>query len=296
VDAELSGYTDRSAVPDYRIIRPPLYGDFAGPFQSGYNNVKLATDGLPKEVKDIVENFHFVDNIASIESLLAADAAFLHMPWDHTLVELLRRCPGVRIPGYVLNTAESLIPKAAVHGVLHAIRARLLGFLIDLQEQYPELAQSEDAFSQVPPERVTDTFDRIVYNYHACSFQETKTVTKHSVNIGGSVQTGRNFVVADAITGSFNDINASPADDEVKRLLTKLGDAVVQMCQELPEANQKQAAEDFQALAVEATKPAPRKGIIAAIGDGLKETAKVALQYSAPVIALVDALVKHFSQ
>ena len=43
VEFELNGYPDRDKVPSYRRFRPTNLGTFAGPFQSGVNNVVLPT-------------------------------------------------------------------------------------------------------------------------------------------------------------------------------------------------------------------------------------------------------------
>jgi hypothetical protein len=287
VDAELEGYKgELSSVPDYRVIRPQLVGHFTGPFRSAMRNVLLTLDRIPSDIRELIDHHWFRDNIGGLEALLEADTDVFHRRWDITFVDLYRRIGGVRVDGMILQDAESLFSRTAVRGVLHAIRARLLNFLIELSEHYPDLEQVESASVNVPAAETDQIVDRVIYQN--CTINGGQAVAKQEINAGGDISVGRDFVVADRISDSFNKFAASGAPEEVKGLVKQLGDAVTAMAQALPPEKAKEAAQDFDTIATEAAKAEPRKGWLKMAGDGLLGAAKIAGE--ATVGALVAAL------
>lgn len=273
VDTELEGYANLEQVPDYRMIRSPLYGDFAGPFHSEVRNVRLSIDGLPPDMRELIEIVPFTGNIGQLEALFNANTEMLYHPWDVEVVELLRHSPGVRIEGKVLNSATSLIPKAAIRGILHAIRKRLLDFLIELSEAYPDLEKSEQAVAMVSPEASARIFERVVLN----------------ISAGRDLKVGRDFAVAEEIRDSFKTADTQ-LPTPIRNQFQELKGAVSELCKHLAPNRVGDAAQDFDVLAAEAVKPSPRKRWLETAGEGLKETARTADGHGAKVIDLVDRL------
>ncbi len=68
--------------------------------------------------------------------------------------------------GHVLVDAWQPITKQAVVGILDAVRNRLLDFLLDLQSAYPQIAESNESFSQVQNKTVNKIFNLTVYGSH----------------------------------------------------------------------------------------------------------------------------------
>src|SRR5690348_2818918 len=57
VNSEIDGYKDKDQLPDYRVLRCKLRGDFVGYFHSGVRNVPLSTSILESRVREVLE-FH----------------------------------------------------------------------------------------------------------------------------------------------------------------------------------------------------------------------------------------------
>ena len=93
-----------------------------------------------------------------------------------------------------------------------------------------------------------------------------------------------------SINNSFNKIAQSDAPDELKEHLEKLNDAVKEMIQRLPEAQQKQAAQDLQTLTDEALSEEPRRKWYELSAEGLIEAAKAVGEIAVPVITAAKAV------
>ncbi len=111
-----------------------------------------------------------------------------------------------------------------------------------------------------------------------------------SINISNSTVGDINQVAADTINNSFNKIAKSDAPTELKEHLEKLNAAVKEMIQRLPEAEQKQAAQDLQTLTDEALSEKPRRKWYELSADGLIEAAKTVGEIAAPVITAAKAV------
>ncbi|MGL4553891.1 MAG: hypothetical protein ACRC33_22255, partial [Gemmataceae bacterium] len=127
-----------------------------------------------------------------------------------------------------------------------------------------------------------------ITNYH---FHREVAVAKQEVNVGGSVNVGGHFVVADSVRDSFNTLDASQAGPDVKEMVRRLGEAVVEMSRSLPPDKQQEAAQDFNTLAAEVAKATPVARYAKLAGEGLLAVAKSAANAAVPV--LVTALLKH---
>ena len=130
VDFELSGYTDRDKVPNYRQIRPTNFGTFAGPFQSGAQNVVLPTYKLPKEVKDFAEHMIFFDGVGALE---AQGSSPSEVKWPQEMVLIARETIQMN-GGMVLVDAHQPVPGYIVPGILDEVKNKLLDFVLGLQE------------------------------------------------------------------------------------------------------------------------------------------------------------------
>jgi len=273
VDQELDGYSSPEDIPDYRWISPPLYGDFAGHFGSQMRNVRLSTDGLPSEIRLKVETIRLPQNVGTLEGMLSSPTDYFERQWEISLVELLRRSSGVRIDGMILNSATSCIPKSSIRGLLHSIRKRLLDFLIELSEHFPELDQKEDAAGVIPPDDSNRIFDRIVI--HA----------GHDISVNGDLG------VSGSMQSSFNGNGLSVVPTAIESMLNELKTAVNQMCAHLSHEEAANARQDLNALTQEIFNPSPRKRWLELTATGLKDSARIVSPADDRVPALVEKLV-----
>jgi hypothetical protein len=111
-------------------------------------------------------------------------------------------------------------------------------------------------------------------------------------NVGGSI-TG--IVGIDStITDSFKRIETSDADEQLKALLAQLVAAVSEVVKRIPESAATAAGRDLNDFTQEATSERPRKGVLEALGNGLKQAAELVGEIGGPVVKLVTAIVALF--
>jgi len=123
-----------------------------------------------------------------------------------------------------------------------------------------------------------------------------KTTADKNISISGSTVHG-SLLAAESIKDSFNTINNSSADDDLKATLTQLTQAVEAMAKELPKEKAEEAADDMKRLAEEATKekPSPRwynvsiEGLIAA-AQNLGKVGEPVIELAGRVLALLTAV------
>ena len=187
VRAELEGYPVDS-VPEYRIIKPGLRGEFWGPGGYKLRNVPLTTNHLDATIRNLLENFPFPDNIGGLQALLDTDEVVFIKTFPFAVVEHFREYPCIEVPDAVLQSISTIFTKAAVQSVLHAIRSRLLDFLIELKDRFPELEADNGAFSTISTEEVARIVDKTIYNH--C------TIFSH--NGAGDIQMGDKYQAGQA--------------------------------------------------------------------------------------------------
>jgi hypothetical protein len=186
---------------------------------------------------------------------------------------------------------QSEILDVAYHAedlVTEGERATLLSELANIRHN---VLKNVERFTQPEKERpvyhITDN-EKVVVMYQPF---RRDTVTNQTVNISNSTVGDVNQVAAQTIQDSFNKVQESSVDDELKNHLIKLNEAVAQMVKGLSETQQQQVASDLKVLTDEATSSAPRKKWYDLSAQGLLEAAKAVGDTAAPVISLVNTIV-----
>jgi hypothetical protein len=149
---ELDGYDEASEdVPSYRVIYPSLLGDFWGAFGAKTIHVLITLDDCPEEVRNYVGRFPLTGNCASIEALLDSRSETHHRHFNAGVVGIVRECTRIRVLNQELQTLQALFTDTEVAGVLQAIRSRLLDFLLDLEQAFPQLTGDTVSGDAVTP-------------------------------------------------------------------------------------------------------------------------------------------------
>jgi len=108
---------------------------------------------------------------------------------------------------------------------------------------------------------------------------------------GNTIYNG-NLVVAKTIQNSFNTLQDSSANDELRAQLEELHTAVGAMAEKLDPKKAEEVARDLESLTKEATAAEPRRKWYEFSGEGLIEAAKAVADVGPKVIALVGTIVK----
>jgi hypothetical protein len=162
INSEIDGYSDGSELPDYRIVSATLLGEFNGYFHSRYKNVPLSTSFLEPKVREFLETEPMSPGVAYIEDLVSKDGR-IGKSLDIAVVSYLR-VHGVQIEDMILNHVEKTVAKSELMALLASIRSRLLDFLLELRDKYPDLDQDEDAPPRIPEAVIDSAMARRVYN------------------------------------------------------------------------------------------------------------------------------------
>jgi hypothetical protein len=132
-------------------------------------------------------------------------------------------------------------------------------------------------------------------NNQVISGQNAKNTMKtQSINFGdgnvfhGDVQL--NQVAAEAIQNSFNRVSNSDIAKEMRDALSILSQQVAELCNQLPETEQKRAAQDLETLSNEALSASPRKKWYELSAEGLVEAAKTVRSLAEPIAESVKVI------
>lgn len=119
-----------------------------------------------------------------------------------------------------------------------------------------------------------------------------QSVTRgHRVSVGPGTTISENLIVATKINDSFNKVQQSSANHELKDKLELLCKQIEEMTKQLPEVKQKEVSQDLSNFVAEATKEAPRKKWYELSAEGLIEAAKACAGIASPVITTVTDIV-----
>ncbi len=91
-----------------------------------------------------------------------SDEEVSRIPWPPNLVATMGGV-GQIIEGYTLVSAHQPVPRSAVEAILDTVRNRLLTFMLELEQQFPDLAESEEAAKEIPREQAASIFHTYVY-------------------------------------------------------------------------------------------------------------------------------------
>ncbi len=164
VDAELSGYRTELPLPSYRKLNTHSKGTLSN-LAYTYKNVSLSLIMLPDEIRDRIQIQEMREGIKELESLVQASSSekgryLLSIPWKGELIALYNSRTAAHREGYYLQDAHSLINTSAVEQILDSVRNRLLGFILELAERYPEQAKAGfENVNPVPNDQVRQVFE-----------------------------------------------------------------------------------------------------------------------------------------
>ncbi|MET4099837.1 hypothetical protein ABIB37_002074 [Agrococcus sp. UYP10] len=146
VQRELNGYPDPEDLPPYRRVTVNVMGTWAGPMQSRLRQ-PLSPGQMPEDAASVLFSVSLGASLAEMEEL-ASDASEqeLGVPWDTTHVIAYNQWveEGVVpfIEHYGLFSANRIVTRGVLRGVIDAARNTALGFALDLQATAPEAGTS----------------------------------------------------------------------------------------------------------------------------------------------------------
>ena len=162
VNHELDGYAGEDVeLPDYRDFPASNYGDFSCVGGTHIRNSPIPTYGLPEFVQRFVDRVELRQGVAALEGLNFDENYSLRIPWLPDLIAYVGGLERIR-PGCALQSAWQLLGKNQIDDILDTIRNRLLTFVLELEERFPELAGLEEIPEEVSQEQAGALFQSVV--------------------------------------------------------------------------------------------------------------------------------------
>lgn len=160
IEFELSGYSVKESLPDYRILSVNSKGHFSGAFGSGLRNADIPLSTVPKELREVLSHSYLMKPIASIEALLKdMDSSVFHEPWNPDIVA--RFGQGIYQNMNCLQ-AWKVIPAVAIVAIVDTVRTRVLNFVLEIESQNPNAGEAEPNSNPVPVEKVHQIFNTYI--------------------------------------------------------------------------------------------------------------------------------------
>ena len=219
VDSELNGYPDDTSIPCYRRYTAQNYGDFLT-FDRHFKNVPISSIDLPDPVREFAQGISMGQGVGSLEDLknhpgMRKDGA-IQYAWPPEVIEFVaEHGPYANMR---LVSAWKLINDKDITHILDIVRNKLLTFVLELQDQFPELTESDDKIGEVPPERIT-----YMYNTH---IHGNQNVVAAGTNITQNVQQEVRSNDLDSLLSYLKSIGVSEEDaQELKEAVEEDGPA-----------------------------------------------------------------------
>lgn len=132
--AELNGYPDHNAMPEYRTTAITAKGLFLGPMGAQINDQPLAAGVLEESHRWWATTAYLKEPVSSYERLTnnpeKDGCATINWPADLTATYQTKY-----IRGYALNRAWQEIPMGAIAGVVDTVRTRILQLALEVQRE-----------------------------------------------------------------------------------------------------------------------------------------------------------------
>lgn len=183
VERELNGYPEKDELPNYRIMKQVLIkGHFSGPFGSGIRDGEIPHFCLPESMRKDYRTIPIGQGIAMCEDLLSDKEKTTFsspVPTD----ALLLFADNV-YEGLTCMQAWVVIPRGAIVRVLDAVKNKILGFALDIEQQNPAAGEADVNTTPVPKSTVSQVFNQ---HFHGSvgnvatgsqDFEQTATVNQ----------------------------------------------------------------------------------------------------------------------
>lgn len=171
VDNELGGYPSEESLPPYRRGgRAQVSGNLSGFGYSRMSRSPIPSACVEKEDRDILFSLKYLDSIAQYEAAvkyvqtIAAQDPDKHLssPWP---ADFIAKYQSKIYEGWALTSAWREIPPGTFESILDQVRSRILTFMLEVEDRFPEVMEAEQP-SSIPPVDSRDigpVFQAIVY-------------------------------------------------------------------------------------------------------------------------------------
>lgn len=160
IEYELSGYSNRETLPDYRILSVNSKGHFYGAFGSGLEYADIPLSCMPKELRESLGHSYLMQPVAAMEVLVSrSDSGHLQEPWNPDIVARF----GTNIYQRMnCMQAWKVIPVGAIVAALDAVRTRVLNFVLEIEAENPSAGEAAPNSTPVSMDKVHQIFNTYI--------------------------------------------------------------------------------------------------------------------------------------
>jgi AbiTii len=159
IDSELSGYTRKEDLPQYRVLKVNSKGHFGGPFGSGLRNADIPLSLIREDFRESLGHSYLMQPIAGIASLAAKESGTLQEPWNPDIVAHFGRDIYEEM---VCMQAWKVIPASSLVAALDTVRTRVLNFVLEIEAQNPAAGEAMANEKPLPQETVQNIFNTYI--------------------------------------------------------------------------------------------------------------------------------------
>ena len=225
---ELSGYGAEVEVPEYRKVMAPLFGNFAGPFQSGYRNVAVPAVALPEKLRDRARTAVFTQGVASLEANLEGEGE-ITFTWPGDWIAWIQN-EGKFSNDMVLYGAWQIVARSTIVDMIDTVRNRVLEFCLRLEEEMPELMADDSDPSPTPAVKLaaSQVFNQVfVFGPHTGNIANASPSAEQSVQVvklGDLPELTQALIDVGVPSAEVDALKAAIEEDGGKKVGPKCGD------------------------------------------------------------------------
>lgn len=206
VSCELNGYGESDTIPPYRRLAADSVGTFSGYGGRFLRNQPIPMCNLPEELAEKLSAVSFTEGVGSLEHLLEnSQDGQLASRWPSAIIASYQ---AKFIEGFVLMEAFMVVSRAEVAGILETIRNRILEFVLELGEKYPD-----KSFEKPEQDVESGVVQSVVNNYIFGNGNRVASGSGASNDISISMAKGN----WDMLAATLSELNISKEDQSVLR-------------------------------------------------------------------------------
>ena len=238
----------------------------------------MSTTYIDADIRETFDSLKIRQGVAYVEDLVKGESGDMGMWMDGAAVNYLRE-HGDRISDMILNEVFKRVSNQSLMALLAGVRSRLLDFLLELRDRYPELEKSDEAAAEVNVSEVDAAVDQRFYQ--ECTIIEGSEM-RDNFQAGQAGAMGPN---AQADSMNFVQIlRDGIGDNSLADLASDLENLRTVMLSE-----SKSAEEDAAVAAVAEAEVAATKGDAKTVLASLKSAGKLAMDVATNIGAAVAA-------
>ena len=157
VNGELQGYKDEDNLPSYRVLDVSVRCTVSnGAYR--YNNKTVPLNHLDEEIRNLLTTCNLAQSIAAIEGYVGNDD--LQMTIAPEMSPLLSEA---FTGGYQIESVWGIHSAGAMTQVVTEVTSRLLDFILELAEKFPEDLKTDELRTKSKEFGVSDLFNNTVF-------------------------------------------------------------------------------------------------------------------------------------